>query len=64
MIQSGGILSELLVATPQAMFLAGKVALIKRISLALKLAPKLAEKGTECYVNKGINVLNKKFTSS
>ena len=35
----------------------------KGMSLAPKLAPKLAEKATECYIDKGINELNKKFTS-
>ena len=59
------------------MFLAGKEAL-KKVSLAPKLAPILAEKATEYYINKGcglingcgfesscrINELNKKFKSS
>ena len=44
MIQSGEILSELLVAIPQTMFLAGQEAFKKDISLAPKLAPKLAGK--------------------
>ena len=48
MAQSGGILGDLLVALPQAMFLAGKEALKKGISLAPKLAPILAEKATKC----------------
>ena len=34
------------------------------MSLAPKLAPRLAEKATEYYINKGINELNKKSTSS
>ena len=59
MAQSGGILGDLLVALPQAMFLAGKEALKKGISLAPKLAPILAEKAT----HKGINEVNKKFVS-
>ena len=63
MIQSGGILGDLLMAIPQVMFLAGKEAL-KKVSLAPKLAPILAEKATEYYINKGINELNKKFKSS
>ena len=46
------------------MFLAGREALKKGISLTPKLAPKLAEKATEYYINKGINELNKTFTSS
>ena len=46
------------------MFLAGKETLKKGKSLAPKLAPKLAEKATEYYINKGINELNKKSTSS
>ena len=36
----------------------------KDISLAPNLAPKLAEKATEYHINKRINELNKKFTSS
>ena len=64
MIQSRGILGELLVAIPHAMFLARKKALKKGISLAPKIAPKLAGKATEYYINKGINELNEKFTSS
>ena len=31
---------------------------------AAKLAPALAGKATECYINKGINELHKKFTPS
>ena len=64
MIQSGRILGELLVAIPQAILLAGKEALKEGISSAPKLVPKSAEKATEYYINKGINELNKKFTSS
>ena len=41
------------------MFLAEKEALKRGISLA----PKLAEKATEYYINKQINELNKKFIS-
>ena len=36
----------------------------KGITLAKNAALELAEKATEWYVNKGINELNKKFTSS
>ena len=36
----------------------------KDISLAPNLAPKLAEKVTEYHINKRMNELNKKFTSS
>ena len=46
------------------MFLAGKEAFKKGMSLTPKLAPKLAEKATEYYINKGISELNKTFTSS
>ena len=42
MIQSGGILPELIASIPQAMFLARKEVLKKVISLAPKLAPTLA----------------------
>ena len=45
------------------MFLAGKAAL-KRYIISTKLAAKLAEKATECYINKGIKELNQKFASS
>ena len=60
MMQSGGILGDLIVAIPQVMFLTGKDLLRKDVSLA----PKLAGKATEHYINKGINDLNKKFTTS
>ena len=60
MVESGEILSELLVAIPQVILLAEKKALKNGISLA----PKLAEKATEYYTKKGINELNKEFTSS
>ena len=43
---------------------AGKDALKKGITLAKVAAPGLAKKATEYYVNKGINELNKKFTST
>ena len=59
MLQSGGILGELLVAIPQTKFLAGKEALKNSTLLAPNLAPKLAEKATEYYINKGINKLNR-----
>ena len=42
MIQSGGILPELITAIPQPIFLARKEVLKKVISLAPKLAPALA----------------------
>ena len=64
MIQSGRILGELLVGIPYAMPQAGKEALEKGISLAPKLAPAFAGKATEYYINKGVNKLNKKFTST
>ena len=32
--------------------------------ISTKLAPKLAEKATEYYINKGIKELNQKFASS
>ena len=47
---------DLNAAIPQVMFLTGKEVLKKGISLASKLAPKLAGKAT--------NEFNKKFTSS
>ena len=55
MIQLGGILSNLIAAIPQVMFLTGKEVLTTDISLA----PKLAGKAAEYYINKGINELNK-----
>ena len=64
MIKSGGIYGDLIAAISQVMFLAGKEALKKGISLAPNLTPKLAEKTTEYYNNRGINELNKNFTSS
>ena len=64
MIQSGGILPELITAIQQARSLAGKVFLKKGILLAGKFAPKLAEKATKYHIIKGINELNKSFTSS
>ena len=67
-IKSGGILADLLPAIPQAMFLTEKEVLKKGlkkdITIAKNAAPELAEKATEYYVNKGINELNKKPTSS
>ena len=62
MIQSGGILGDVIAAIPQVIFLTRKEVLKKVIFLAPKLAPKLAGKGTEYYINKEINELNKKFT--
>ena len=64
MIQSGGILGDLFGAIPQVMFLAGKEELKKGISLAQKLAIAIAGKAREYHINKRINELNKKFTSS
>ena len=64
MIQSGGILGELLVGIPYAMLQAGKESLEKVISLVPKLAPALAGKATEYHINKGINKFNKTFTST
>ena len=52
MIQSGGILGHLLVAIPQVVFLAGKEALKRGISLASKLTPKLAEKQQNIILKK------------
>ena len=67
-IKSGGILADLLPAIPQAMFLTEKEVLKKGlkkdITIAKNAAPELAEKATEYYVNKGINELHKKLTSS
>ena len=67
MLQSGEILGDLLVAIPQAMFPTGVEALKRRVkksaTLTKNTVPELAEKATEYYVIKGINKLNKKFTS-
>ena len=52
MIQSGGILGHLLVAIPQVVFLAGKEALKRGISLASRLTPKLAEKQQNIILKK------------
>ena len=59
-IQSGGIPPELIGAIPLAMFQSGKRSIKKSISLA----PALAGRAAEYYINKGVNKLNKKFTSS
>ena len=64
MIQSEGILGDLIAAIIQVMFLTEKELLRKGISLAAKVASILAGNATEYYINKGINKLNKKFTSS
>ena len=56
MMQSGGILADLLAAIPQVMFHTG-------VQGFKKTAPELPEIATEYYVNKGINKL-KKFKSS
>ena len=53
----------MIAAIPQAMFVLGKEVFKKAISLAPKLAPALAEKATK-HIDKGINKLDKKFTSS
>ena len=67
-IQSGGILADLLEAIPQAMFLtrvgALKKGVEKSVTLAKNAATKLAEKATESYAIKGINELDKNCTSS
>ena len=55
------LLGDVIAATPQVIFLTRKEVLKKVIFLAPKLAPKLAGKGTEYYINKEINELNKKF---
>ena len=68
MIQSGRILGELLAAISQTIILTGAEALKRGVkegvTLAKNAAPELFEKATKTYVNKGINELNKKFTSS
>ena len=67
MIQPGRILGDSLVAILQPMFLIWKEVLKrglkKGITLAKNAVLEITEKTTECYVNKGINKLNKKFTS-
>ena len=63
-MQSGGILGDLIVGIPQLMHLMGKESLKKGISIAKDGAPVLARKATKYYANKGINELNKTFTSS
>ena len=66
MIQSGRNLQVILLSASylpvilQVMFLARKEALKQSISLAPELAPAVAGKATEYYINKGINELNKK----
>ena len=45
------------------MLQAGKEVFKKGLTLAPKLAPALAGKATEFYINKRVNELNKKFTS-
>ena len=68
MIQSGGILADLLAAIPQAIFLTRVEALKRGVKNALTLAkdaaPELVEKATEHFFNKGTNELNKRFTPS
>ena len=68
MIQSREILSDLLAAISQVMFLirveALKRGVKKDVTLAQNAAPELAEKATEYDNNKGINKPNKKCTSS
>ena len=67
-IQSGGILADLLAFILQVMYLTGAETLKKGgkkgVTLAKNAVPELAEKATWYYVNKGINQLNKKNTSS
>ena len=63
MIKPGIILGELIAAIPGAIFLVVKEVLKKGISSVPKLASALAGKATEYYINKGLNELNKKFTS-
>ena len=46
-----------------SMLQAGKEVFRKGLTLAPKLAPALAGKATEFYINKRVNELNKKFTS-
>ena len=55
MLQSGGILGELLVALPYTALEAGRQELIKR-------APELTKDATRCFVNKRINRLKIFFT--
>ena len=68
MIQSREILTDLLAAMSQVMFLI-RVEALKRgakkvVTLAQNAALELAEKATEYDDNKGINKLNNKFRSS
>ena len=60
MIQTGRIFGDLIAAITQIMFLTGKEVSKKGISLSPKLAPILAGKAVEYYVNEP----NKKFTTS
>ena len=53
LIQSEGILADLIAAIPQVMFHAGMKAFEKA-------APELAETATKYYVNKGVNKLTSK----
>ena len=66
MIQSRGSLPELIAA----IYITSNVSSRKRrilkryFLLAPEVAPALARKATEYYINKGVNELNKKFSSS
>ena len=68
MIQSGGILPDLLAAIPQIILLTIEEALKRGVKEAVTLAKndawELAKKKTEHFVHKGINEFNKKFTLS
>ena len=68
MIQSGGILADLLPAIPQAIFLPWVEAIkrgVKRgVTLAKNAALELPWKSTRLYGYKGMNELKKKFASS
>ena len=57
MIQSGGIIGQLLIALPYAASKAGTQELIKK-------APELTKHATKYFVNKGIDRFIKDFTLS
>ena len=65
MTHSGTILADLLQAIPKARFLTRvkvlKIRVKNGVTLAKFKVPKLSEKQTEYYVNKGKNELNKTF---
>ena len=60
MIQSRGILGDLIAAIPQVMFLA-KTEALKKVN---NWHQNQWKKATKYYINKGINKINKRFTSS